>query len=118
VFGYGGEGGIRTLEGLAPLPVFKTGAINRSATSPNFRLVTRPTRLRVENRHAGFIRAVLALTPPGPALPGGYRSLPATSIKTGAINRSATSPKLYGMPKPGLLWFVPHPNLRGLTPHS
>ena len=30
----GGEGGIRTHEGLAPLPVFKTGAFNRSATSP------------------------------------------------------------------------------------
>ena len=30
----GGEGGIRTLEGLSPLPVFKTGAFNRSATSP------------------------------------------------------------------------------------
>ncbi len=31
---YGGEGGIRTLEGLAPLLVFKTSAFNRSATSP------------------------------------------------------------------------------------
>ena len=30
----GGEGGIRTLEGLAPLAVFKTAAFNRSATSP------------------------------------------------------------------------------------
>ena len=30
----GGEGEIRTLEGLTPLPVFKTGAFNRSATSP------------------------------------------------------------------------------------
>jgi hypothetical protein len=30
----GGEGEIRTHEGLAPLPVFKTGAFNRSATSP------------------------------------------------------------------------------------
>ena len=30
----GGEGGIRTHEGLSPLPVFKTGAFNRSATSP------------------------------------------------------------------------------------
>ena len=30
----GGETGIRTLEGLAPLPVFKTGAFNRSAISP------------------------------------------------------------------------------------
>ena len=32
--GYGGEGGIRTHDGLAPMPVFKTGAFNRSATSP------------------------------------------------------------------------------------
>ena len=31
---YGGQGGIRTHEGLAPLPVFKTGAFNRSATCP------------------------------------------------------------------------------------
>ena len=30
----GGWGGIRTHEGLAPLPVFKTGAFNRSATHP------------------------------------------------------------------------------------
>src|SRR5258708_14959812 len=30
----GGWGGIRTHEGLAPLPVFKTGALNRSATHP------------------------------------------------------------------------------------
>ncbi len=29
-----GEAGIRTLETLAGLPVFKTGAIDRSATSP------------------------------------------------------------------------------------
>ena len=33
----GGEGGIRTLEGLSTLPVFKTGAFNRSATSPTVR---------------------------------------------------------------------------------
>ena len=32
--GSGGEGGIRTLEGVAPLLVFKTSAFNRSATSP------------------------------------------------------------------------------------
>jgi hypothetical protein len=29
-----GQGGIRTPETLARLPVFKTGAINRSATCP------------------------------------------------------------------------------------
>ena len=30
----GGETGIRTQERVAPLPVFKTGALNRSAISP------------------------------------------------------------------------------------
>tara|TARA_Y100000034_G_C6741499_1_gene329047 strand:+ start:336 stop:515 length:180 start_codon:yes stop_codon:yes gene_type:complete len=30
----GGWGGIRTHDGLAPMPVFKTGAFNRSATHP------------------------------------------------------------------------------------
>ena len=32
----GGETEIRTLEGVATLPVFKTGAFNRSAISPFF----------------------------------------------------------------------------------
>ena len=32
--GFGGWGGIRTHEELAPLPVFKTGAFNHSATHP------------------------------------------------------------------------------------
>ena len=31
---FGGEGGIRTPDTLSGMPVFKTGAINRSATSP------------------------------------------------------------------------------------
>ena len=33
---FGGEGEIRTPESREGLPVFKTGAINRSATSPSF----------------------------------------------------------------------------------
>ena len=33
-WGFGGEGGIRTHEGVAPLPVFKTGPFNHSGTSP------------------------------------------------------------------------------------
>ena len=33
----GGEGGIRTPDTLAGTPVFETGAINRSATSPSRR---------------------------------------------------------------------------------
>ena len=32
---FGGWGGIRTLETLARLPVFKTGAFNHSATHPS-----------------------------------------------------------------------------------
>ncbi len=31
----GGEGGIRTPDTLSGMPVFKTGAINHSATSPD-----------------------------------------------------------------------------------
>jgi hypothetical protein len=31
---HGGEGGIRTPDTLSGMPVFKTGAINHSATSP------------------------------------------------------------------------------------
>jgi hypothetical protein len=34
----GGWGGIRTLETLARLPVFKTGAFNHSATHPTLNL--------------------------------------------------------------------------------
>jgi hypothetical protein len=33
----GGQGGIRTHGELAPTPVFKTGALNRSATCPHER---------------------------------------------------------------------------------
>ena len=35
----GGEGGIRTHERVAPLLVFKTSAFNRSATSPENKLL-------------------------------------------------------------------------------
>ena len=46
---YGGETGIRTLEGLAPLLVFKTSAFNHSAISPfgdSGRIRTLDPRLR------------------------------------------------------------------------
>jgi hypothetical protein len=35
----GGWGGIRTHDGLSPMPVFKTGAFNRSATHPRWNLI-------------------------------------------------------------------------------
>ena len=47
----GGGGEIRTHEGRKPLPVFKTGALNRSATPPNKRESTsifRASRLAIE----------------------------------------------------------------------
>jgi hypothetical protein len=34
MYGLSGRGGIRTPVGLSPKPVFKTGAISRSATLP------------------------------------------------------------------------------------
>jgi hypothetical protein len=36
---FGGGGGIRTPERVAPLPVFKTGAFNHSATPPAFLII-------------------------------------------------------------------------------
>jgi hypothetical protein len=37
--GFGGRGGIRTHGTLAGTPVFKTGALNHSATLPNLEIV-------------------------------------------------------------------------------
>ena len=45
----GGWGGIRTHEGLAPLPVFKTGAFNRSATHPHGDIISPLARVQGGN---------------------------------------------------------------------
>ncbi len=37
--GEGGEGGIRTPDGIATIAVFKTAALNLYATSPSHRIV-------------------------------------------------------------------------------
>ena len=55
--GRGGEGGIRTLEALARLAVFKTAAFDRSATSPRTR--GSPTRSGSATRCPGQGRAAL-----------------------------------------------------------
>ena len=47
--GYGGWGGIRTHEGLAPLPVFKTGAFDRSATHPQPDIISPETAFQGGN---------------------------------------------------------------------
>lgn len=55
----GGEGGIRTPEGLSPLPAFEAGAFNRSATSPGlipletdslYQIAPRTARLQVQQK--------------------------------------------------------------------
>jgi hypothetical protein len=43
----GGEGGIRTPDTLSGMPVFKTGAINHSATSPATRVYQRDRIFRL-----------------------------------------------------------------------
>src|SRR5260221_12709703 len=48
----GGEGGIRTHDTLSGMPVFKTGAINHSATSPSITVLLQCTIL-TENRASG-----------------------------------------------------------------
>lgn len=48
----GGEGGIRTPDGLAPMPHFECGAFNHSATSPRGRLA--------HSERGRFIAAVFA----------------------------------------------------------
>ena len=47
---YGGETGIRTQERVAPLPVFKTGAFNRSAISPFARFYKYNLKFQQKNR--------------------------------------------------------------------
>src|SRR5579859_4638663 len=58
----GGEGGIRTPDTLSGMPVFKTGAINHSATSPwlllfyyrvDFMAEVMSTKRRIANRTLG-----------------------------------------------------------------
>jgi hypothetical protein len=52
----GGEGEIRTRGGIATTPVFKTGALNRSATSP----FLPPYSARVARHHAGLTQDILS----------------------------------------------------------
>jgi hypothetical protein len=78
---FGGWGGIRTHERLAPLPVFKTGVFNRSTTHPSSLLTNvagfgsgRPVGLNLLRKLA------CAATP--------LRYV----VKTGVFNRSTTHP--------------------------
>jgi hypothetical protein len=56
----GGGGGIRTHERLTPLPIFKTGAFNRSATPPT--LASQALCLITE--HRSHVRATVTMLPP------------------------------------------------------
>src|SRR5689334_21525921 len=62
---FGGRGEIRTHERLAPLPVFKTGALNRSATLPCLEcqsLSQRPNRTQVEHCNRNCRRSLVRRT--------------------------------------------------------
>ena len=50
----GGETGIRTQERVAPLPVFKTGAFNRSAISPKIRFYKYNLEIQLKNTQNYF----------------------------------------------------------------
>ena len=53
----GGEGGIRTHDEIAPIPVFETGALNRSATSPRTYNYSRAESSEwLGRRRAGLLR--------------------------------------------------------------
>lgn len=54
MFIYGGWGEIRTHERLAPLPVFKTGALDHSATHPVGILRDLKTTFRIVKRSPGI----------------------------------------------------------------
>ena len=51
----GGETGIRTQERVAPLPVFKTGAFNRSAISPLASVYNDNNKIQLKNTHLNFV---------------------------------------------------------------
>ena len=65
----GGWGGIRTHEGLAPLPVFKTGAFDRSATHPGRDTISPRAIVQVGNdggRRLGLSALFCAIGRPKP----------------------------------------------------
>ena len=51
----GGETGIRTQERVAPLPVFKTGAFNRSAISPLVSVYNDNNKIQLKNTPLNFV---------------------------------------------------------------
>ena len=51
----GGEGGIRTPDALARMPVFETGAFSRSATSPMCRVIARRNSPSVHPQHQSVV---------------------------------------------------------------
>jgi hypothetical protein len=68
----GGEGEIRTHEGCETLPVFKTGAFNRSATSPAGCGAILPDKIWLCPVAKPLNRRYLALYPPEPAKSAPY----------------------------------------------
>jgi hypothetical protein len=80
----GGEGGIRTPDTVSRIPVFKTGAINHSATSPTTTVLLQCCYVTPSASTLLFSFQVVTHL---------FRKHSAV-FKTGAINRSANSPAL------------------------
>ena len=80
----GGGGGIRTHEGLSPLPVFKTGAFNRSATPPDDLVQFYLTMAERD----GLLRAF-------GACPAGCRCAPASSLRSVRPSLSGSNPSCF-----------------------
>src|SRR5262249_21275040 len=81
---YGGEGGIRTPDTVSRIPVFKTGAINHSATSPTTTVLLQCGCIKTSWSPLSFCFQVIT----------NLRRIHSPVFKTGAINHSATSPGL------------------------
>ena len=57
----GGETEIRTQERVAPLPVFKTGAFNRSAISPLVSVLANNHKFSTKNINLSLLKNCLVL---------------------------------------------------------
>ena len=80
----GGEGGIRTPDTVSRIPVFKTGAINHSATSPTTTVLLQCGSYDLDEIKFPSCSQVIT----------NLRPRPSPVFKTGAINHSANSPHL------------------------
>ncbi len=84
----GGGGGIRTHERLTPLPVFKTGAFNRSATPPVPYFTDFSLRLALQLRCV-CLQKLVPLRFHSEVVPSGASPAPAARARAASTTRSS-----------------------------